>query len=588
MTTPTVPAGRLVAHGAQAGLSVVAYRGDGSVLLAFDLDPSLTENLAGFAVQRTAPDGTQWYLPNRLRFGGNVTADTTLPQHIWTPSHEAPFQMFRWVDFPSHPQPGTYQYTVTARYFDGAGGLKDGPSATAGIDLLVNLKPGFALGFTRGYLSSQAYAAEFHNAPIRPDPKTIDFATTAYQAQYAWLGYHARQLVFDFLNEAINDPTVTLDLFAFDLDEPDFVRGLQKLGGRLRAYLDNSSLHTGPNALEPHAHDLLVASAGAGQVRQGHFKRFSHDKIMIQKKNGTAVKVLTGSANFSLRGLYVQANSVLVFDDPAIAALYEQSFEQSFNDPAGFTRSAIAAGWHDAQAAGAGGNEPAFAAGWHDAQAAGAGGNEPAFAVAFSPHTSADISLDKVRDAIQGAKSSVLFAIMELGSGSVADAIKALGGRTDVLGYGMMQNTTGLTIYPPGASDGIVVPFAYLSKQVPQPFQAEYNGGVGQVIHHKFVVADFNGPSPVVFCGSSNLAAGGEQDNGDNLLAITDPDVCVTYGVEAIRLIDHYEFRAAMKKATNDAPLALQGPGVTPEWWRPYYDPQNVRCREREVFAAAT
>jgi hypothetical protein len=565
MSVPTAPASRLVARGAQAGLTLVAYRGDGSVLLAFDLDPSLTDNLAGFAVQRTAPDGTSMYLPNRLSLGGGVTVNTTPQQRTWTPSDQAPFQKFRWADFPSHPLPGTYQYTVTARYFDGSGGLKDGPSASAGIDLLVNMKPGFALGFTRGYLSSQAYAVEFHNAPIRPATKTIDFDTTSYQAQYVWLGYHARQLVFDFLNEAVNDPSITLDLFAFDLDEPDFVRELQKLGSRLRAYLDNSPLHVQAGALEIDAHNLLVASAGADNVRQGHFNRFSHDKIMIQKKDGVPVKVLTGSANFSVRGLYVQANSVLTFDDPTTAALYEQAFEQSFNDPTGFTRSTIAAEWHAVQATGA---------------------NLPAFSVAFSPHTSADISLAKIRDAIQGAKSSVLFAIMEMGSGGVAEALHALGGRTDVLGYGMMQTTTGLTIYPPGAANGIIVPFSYLQKQVPQPFQAEYSGGAGQVIHHKFVVTDFNGPSPTVFCGSSNLAAGGEQANGDNLLAITEPDVCVRYAVEAIRLIDHYEFRAAMQNATDQTPLALQGPDASPKWWQPYYDPQNIRSRERQIFAA--
>ena len=45
--------------------------------------------------------------------------------------------------------------------------------------------------------------------------------------------------------------------------------------------------------------------------------------MLIQKRGDTALKVLSGSANFSVRGLYVQSNNVFVFDDPATAALYE-------------------------------------------------------------------------------------------------------------------------------------------------------------------------------------------------------------------------------------------------------------------------
>jgi phosphatidylserine/phosphatidylglycerophosphate/cardiolipin synthase-like enzyme len=54
------------------------------------------------------------------------------------------------------------------------------------------------------------------------------------------------------------------------------------------------------------------------------------------------MKVLTGSANFSIRSLYVQANSVLVFDNPKFAGLYEQAFEQAFRNEQKFSSSFIA------------------------------------------------------------------------------------------------------------------------------------------------------------------------------------------------------------------------------------------------------
>ena len=69
------------------------------------------------------------------------------------------------------------------------------------------------------------------------------------------------------------------------------------------------------------------------------------------------------------------------------------------------------------------------------------------------------------------------------------------------------------------------VPFgpATLTKDLPEPFKKEWTGGGGIHMHHKFVICDFNGSKPVVFTGSSNMAAGGEQGNGDNLIEIRDP-----------------------------------------------------------------
>ena len=46
-----------------------------------------------------------------------------------------------------------------------------------------------------------------------------------------------------------------------------------------------------------------------------------------------------------------------------------------------------------------------------------------------------------------------------------------------------------------------------------------------------------------VYCGSSNLALGGETQNGDNLLCIKDTDVATVFAIEAFRLTDHYNYR---------------------------------------------
>ena len=180
------------------GISIKAYPGDGTVLLTFDLDPTLTQNLAGFAIHCTPPQGQPYTLSNRLNFATPVTAATTPQQRLFTPSDQAPFQKFRWVDAPTPVLPGAYQYSVTAMYFQAGTGLKAGAIATVSVEILPQQLTHFELGFTRGDLSSQAYAREFKNAPFRPDPKTIDFATAPYEKQYEWLGYYARKMIFNF------------------------------------------------------------------------------------------------------------------------------------------------------------------------------------------------------------------------------------------------------------------------------------------------------------------------------------------------------------------------------------------------------
>ena len=174
---------------------------------------------------------------------------------------------------------------------------------------------------------------------------------------------------------------------------------------------------------------------------------------------------------------------------------------------------------------------------------------------------------------------------MELGGGGpVLADLQGLGARSDIFSYGITQSAGGLTLFKPGQTNGIFTPFAFLKQHVPPPFQAEWGGGPGQVIHHKFVVVDFNGAAPVVFTGSSNLAEGGEQANGDNLLAVPDRMVATAYAVEAIKLVDHYHFRAAMQSATTDAPLMLQPDSA--QWWAPYYDPSDVHYRDRTLFGS--
>ena len=387
----------------------------------------------------------------------------------------------------------------------------------------------------------------------------MDYDTTNYQEQYQWLGAHARQLVFGFLQECKNDPSVSLDMFAFDFDEPDVIRQVAELGTRVRLYQDDSKEHTGGKAVEPETVSYLQ-KAGV-LVKTGHFERFAHDKVMIQKEGGGAFKVLTGSANFSARGLYVQANSVLTIDDPKVAGLYEQAFQQAFDSASGFARSPVASQWYGVSSPGL-----------------------PAISLSFAPHAT-PFSLTMVADAISAAKSSVFFAIMQMGgAGPVMKVLEDLGQNNLIYAIGTIQDEAQLRLFRHGMDPNVgFTSFAYLQKNVASPFKEEISGGPGQVIHHKFVVCDFNGKSPVVFCGSSNLSSGGETSNGDNLIAISDPEIATLYAVEAIRLFDHYNFRRLQQHSTESSPAALH---EDDSWTKPFFDKTTVKFTERQVLSS--
>src|SRR5205085_1203920 len=59
-----------VSRASDNGVHVVAYRGEGNCLLAFDLDPGLlTPDFVGFSVEVRYPGSAKWYaLTNRLNF----------------------------------------------------------------------------------------------------------------------------------------------------------------------------------------------------------------------------------------------------------------------------------------------------------------------------------------------------------------------------------------------------------------------------------------------------------------------------------------------------------------------------------------
>ncbi len=569
-----------------AGLTVVAYPGDNKILLAMSLRDELVseqgQNLAGFAIWRQ-PDGKpEQILSNRLSFTVGVHKDTTAATRTWTPSDTAPFQKFRWVDVPPDGFDVPIGYRIRALYFTGNGTTtKSGPEVSVRVPPVKGRHTKFRPAFTRGYIASQAYANRFKNKDIRPaGTKKPDFDTAPFRSQYEWLGADARVQLFDFIADCEHDKEAHVDVFAYDLDEPDVIAAICRIGkeGRLRAILDNAKLHVQPNKkgekpVEVAAATMIVAAAGKQNVQRGKFGRFQHNKVFIKRdKTGQAERVIFGSMNFSVRGIYVQANNVIVVDDPTVAGMFAKAFDVAFADNVTaplFRQNPISQGYMVGSAA----DTPEL----------------PKFSLALSPHTNWSVSLGPMAQRIRAAASSVFFAVMEpTGQGPVLATLREIAGKPTVFSYGTVETDTGLAVQSPNGEMGEATGFAALRKNVPPPFDKEFDGGPGMHIHDKFVVVDFNGANPTVFTGSSNLAAGGEQANGDSLARIEDAAIANMYAIEAVALFDHYHFRKTMQKTPKATPLTLWypgKPGARVPWWKQYYDSTKIQLRDRCLFA---
>jgi PLD-like domain len=579
------------------GFTCKLWRGERMTLLGFDVaEPE--QDLVGFAIEYKGPADRDFQpLCNRIAFSYDDPAVVAVNGSRNFDSRQAPFQKFRWIHFPWNPVNGRYVYRVTKKHMPRADTLTDGTSLELGLELnQVTFDDWVDVGFTRNFASSQAYVEQFGNRPdIIPaesanglDFEKVDLKNTRGISVYEWLGFEAYQHIFAFLDEALQDRTLTLDVMAYDLNEPDIVSRLELFKHRLRVIIDDSiEIEKGTKKKKGHgtsrspesiAAKRLGQSAGPNAVKRTHFLNLQHNKIFVTRRDGVPQKVLCGSTNFTFRGIYIQANNVLIFHTPLVAALFGQMFDLAFEDPDNFKKDPFSKTWHIAQAP-----------------------DKPSISVCFSPHSNTDLSLNPIRGAIDQATSSVFYSVAflsQIKKGPTIEAFQRLMKRP-VFSYGTVDKHGALELRKPDGTIG-VVDFAYLARKAPEPFASEWSAGKGRNIHNKFLVTDFSLDSAKVFTGSCNFSPSGEAGNGDHLIMMEDRKIATAYAVEACRIFDHLQFRNRMrdafgkksekKSAKSKAPpaMTLQKPTAIsgkPAWFERFYAAKTQLERDRLLFS---
>lgn len=564
---------------ATAPFTLKLHRGDGMALIAMNWKNGRPpKDFVGFAIEYREPGGNKFFvLKNRLAFpgaGGKVNSNRLS-------TRLSPIQKFRWVHFPRNAElVGAFVYRVTPVFMNEQDELSYGEYQEAAIELRRETYPGqLNVTFTRGFVSSQAFVDRYEPdgaistlLPKKADDG-LDFVPTHPKAEEAlsWMGFEARHAIMEVLDQALADKTAQVRVVAYDLSERDLVMRLEALGKRLRIIIDDSGGHGKPHSAETEAAKRLTATAGAGNVKRQHMGSLQHNKTIVV--SGPKVNaVVCGSTNFTWRGFFVQSNNAIILRGENAV----EPFRAAFDDY-----------WEHSEVDGFGNTESAA---WHGLGFVGIDAR-----VSFSPHSQQNALLQGIASDIgEGTTSSLFYSLAFLFQtpGPIRDAIEDVSKTDGVFVYGISDKEVGggLDLQKPDGNISPVRPEA-LTKNIPEPFKKEPTGlagSVGNRMHHKFVVIDFDKPSARVYMGSYNFSSAADIKNGENLLLIRDRRIAVSYMVEALRIFDHYHFRVAQLEAkTAKTQLVLAKPpraqGEEPWWAEHYSDARKIR--DRELFA---
>jgi hypothetical protein len=562
-------------------ISVTAHVGASCVLLAISVSENATEDLAGFAVYRATDSGPPTALLNRINFDDPITSITAPQERKWTPSDRAPIQKFRCVDVPPAGVERKITYGVRPMYFPRAGGdFHPGRQARVAIEPGTDSPTKTLVAFTRSYIchrsrliSSFGYTELFRDANIRPRGTPLPvFDTIPFKLKYEWLGGGARKVVFEFLEHCRTEKSAKLDVFAYDLDEPDIIARICEFGRekRLRAVLDNGPLHM-ETAVEVEAARLIVAASGEGNVVQAPLGHHPYNRMFIERdESGSARRVLFGSMNFSIRGMYVHSNYVVVTEDEHavayMASLFDDAFVSSTSPRISWNKVGVVENKSIRN---------------HESARLQKG------ALARSPHIQISVSTKSAAHRIQAANSSVLYLIQVSPEeeSDLTASLRLIADKSNIFSYGIIRTREGLSIQR-GDRGTSSIAFTYLKSKLPHPFGEEFDPDGGRHLHSQFIVIDFNGHNPAVIMGLSDSAVHREPDT--SLTIIEDRDVATIYAVEALKIFDHYSFRDRMRNADSATPVTLwrpDNPQRSRPWWKSYYDSTSRKFCDRRLFA---
>ena len=551
------------AIGQSDDVSVKAYAGTSGVILAFDVAEDRREGLLGFAIERSGGNRPHKWLAGGLAFPGVERRPGE-----FAASDAAPIQKFRWSDYTVFPDT-TYRYVIHPVYGEpGALRVDPGPPITVMTSSIT--RGDHRVVFNRAAAASQAFSRQFPEVEEELERARKEKRKPVMPARaLAWLSRGALEQIMGFCARAL-DPTWALDIaiYEYELQEiRDAIDAARHRGADVRIVF-----HAKPDDKQTKLNEEHVAEWPASQKRARVTSRICHDKFMVlsrvSNERRSPAAVLCGSTNFTHNGVYRQANVVHTANRPELAQQYLALFEVLFGGATpGETRK-----WINI-------NNPLS--------------SDAPIVAGFSPR-SGEVDLDLFAAEIRGAARDVLFCTAFDLNERVLEALKGKP-HDAILRFGLQNSRDKITgIHRDRTADFIAT--AMLNAGLEGFLKESTAGQRGNIlIHTKLVVIDFTSDAPTVISGSHNLSESASSGNDENFLIIRGAlEVADCYGVELMRLYDHYRFRwhqSPRSHNPDDPPPPPEDPTwpagtLCPDdrWAKPYFEAGSLECLDRVRF----
>ncbi|HSI63889.1 MAG TPA: phospholipase D-like domain-containing protein [Candidatus Saccharimonadia bacterium] len=572
------------------GLTVQAIAGSHVVLLGFNMAREDCDGLLGFAIHRTdhQEEEANW-LEGMKTF--KETDPGFGPGNTYQTNHH-PIQGFTWSDFTAKPG---YKYTYKVQALTGTPASLQ-VKAEVSVDVTTESEEGgnHDIYFNRGASASQEYARRFKNKAPGDEYDPED-------AKWAWLSRGAFEAILAFVARA-KDETFALRVAAYEFRLAPFAQALREASAErdvdVRVVYDaNDNPPEEDGSVFPRdknhktARDASIKSRCKDRLTRPEVKSppISHNKFIVLLQDGSPKAVLTGSTNYSLGGVFGQANVVHVVEDDKVAASYLEYWELlNANTVHAELQEKLTSARDIPQ------------------------GKPPVGTICiFSPRAEKD-ALQWYQDLAKGAEDA-LFMTFAFGMNKLLLDVYKNG--TAGLRYALMEKLLrpGIKKEDKPAAEAEMIA---MRKQVENRISVgnrlvtnaldrwtnEKLTGLNtnvMYVHTKFMLVDPLGDDPIVITGSANFSDASSDKNDENMLVIRrNKRVADIYLGEYMRLWNHYAFRewvAAQRKKAEE-----EGAEPSPEtsefkhldatgrvWWKGYFG-TTARSRQREYFSKAS
>ncbi|WP_200914626.1 phospholipase D-like domain-containing protein [Bradyrhizobium viridifuturi] len=537
-------------------INVKAYANADDILIAWQPD-TWSNDWVGFQLERRNNITQQTtVLSNRIppKPGEKPVADAGIS------STQSPFRRCIWTDH-SVIDTENVSYRVTAMKNGANGTFTPDPASvsawTAPTVASGDTGGGLSAYFNRGTLMSQIVSRFVHGDTSDASLRNFvnGLSDPANQAR-RYLSGDALHEILAFLHDAdLRGSQVHAAIY--EMNDEELVGALKPFGSRGNVLLGNGSA-TKPNiAGELSGAGLTVKHRDLSNA--GRSSPSVHNKFVVESDaHGNAIRVLTGSTNWTTTGLCTQLNNVLIIENAAIAKRYLDQWGKL-----------VAAGNAMPPALKASNSTPT---------------SDSNISVYFAA-TNGEAEFKPVLDLIKNAKDGALFLMFMPGQSPLLSALLDRAQQNDVYVRGVVSTmmaskngdivSVGGQVVKSGAPaqsfhDDVQLPHGVNATNEPSWADVEFSvsqirsAGMIAIVHSKTIVIDPFSDNCAVITGSHNFSVAASEKNDENLVIIRgNKKLAQAYALHINGVYDHYSWRGYLGSGGNaDQIYSLDG-------WKP-------------------